>query len=451
MRAREQRVLLVAAGAAFLALLDATVANLAVADVRSDFGGATVGGATWIITIYAVAFAALLAPAGRVADIVGRRTLLAAGAGAFTGASILAAAAPSLEALLIARALQGAAGALMIPASLAVVLADTSPDRRAAAIGAWSAAGALAAAAGPALGGVLVDAFGWRALFLINVPVALGIMAGARILPAAAGRRARLPDLAGTLLLGAGIGLAALGIAQSAEWSWGDGRTAACLGVAALLVVAALIRSSTHAVPAIQTTLWESRHFGLANLASLLYGAALFPWLLVGVLFLVGQWGYSPLEAGLAMTPGAIVAAIVALRAGPIVAQRGPGRVIVAGAVALGAAGLSCVTALPAEPAFLAFWLPVGVLIGVGTGAITTGVSTAGALSVAPQHFAAATGLNQTARQIGGALGVAALAALLAGRAGEGVGPYADVYLLCTLATAAVALVGLRIVREERS
>jgi MFS family permease len=220
-----------------------------------------------------------------------------------------------------------------------------------------------------------------------------------------------------------------------------------------LAVLAALIRSTRHATPAIETGLWRTRSFALANLASLLYGAALFPWILVGTLFLIGAWGYSPLEAGLAMTPGAIVASVVALRAGPVVARRGPRRVIVAGALVLGTAGLLCVLALPATPSLLTFWLPVGVLIGIGTGAITTGVSTAAALSVAPPRFAAAVGLNQTGRQVGGALGVAALAALLDGRidAGSGVGPYADVYLFCTIATFGVALAALWLVLEEKT
>ena len=329
------RVLLVAAGAAFLALLDTTVANLAVADVRSDFAGASVGAATWLITIYAVVFAALLAPAGRVADVVGRRALLLAGVAAFTAFSLACALAPSLELLLVSRAFQGAAAAMMIPASLAVVLMDAPPERRAAAIGLWSAAGALAAAAGPAIGGVLVDTVGWRALFLINVPVGLAIIAGTRLIPRSAPRRQRLPDAVGTLLLGAGIAAAALGISQGPVWGWGDERTVGALVFAAVAVALALWRSARHAVPAIEIELWRSHRFAAANLASLLYGAALFPWMLVGVLFLIGAWGYSPLEAGLAMTPGALIAAVVALRAGPVVARRGPWAVIAGGALVL--------------------------------------------------------------------------------------------------------------------
>jgi EmrB/QacA subfamily drug resistance transporter len=445
------RVLLVAAGAAFLALLDTTVANLAVADVRSDFAGASVGSATWLITIYAVVFAALLAPAGRVADVVGRRALLLAGVAAFTAFSLACALAPSLELLLVSRALQGAAAAAMIPASLAVVLMDAPPERRAAAIGLWSAAGALAAAAGPAIGGVLVDTVGWRALFVINVPIGLAIVAGTRLIPRSAPRRQRLPDAVGTVLLGAGIAAAALGISQGPEWGWSDPRTLGLLAGAVLGVAAALWRSRRHPVPAIETDLWRSRRFAAANLASLLYGAALFPWMLVGVLFLIGAWGYSPLEAGLAMTPGALIAAVVALRAGPVVARRGPWSVIAGGALVLASAGAIFILAATEEPHFLALWLPLAVPIGIGTGAITTGVSSAAALSVPPERFAAAVGLNQTGRQIGGALGVAVLAALLADLGpGDGLGPYRDVYVFCSLATLAVALTALWLVRKEQ-
>src|SRR3954469_7468279 len=222
---RTQNVLAVAAGATFLALLDTTVANLAVADVQTDFAGTSVQGATWIITIYAVVFAALLAPAGRVADVVGRRALLLAGVGGFTLLSRLWALAPSLPTLLAARALQGAAAAAMIPASLAVVPSAPPPARRAAAIGAGSAAGALAAAAGPALGGILVDQIGWRAVFVINVPVGIAILIGARVIPAGGNTKGGLPDALGTLLLGAGIGAAALGLSQGGTWGWSDPRT----------------------------------------------------------------------------------------------------------------------------------------------------------------------------------------------------------------------------------
>ena len=203
----------------------------------------------------------------------------------------------------------------MIPASLAVVLADTPPERRAAAIGAWSAAGALAAAAGPALGGVLVDTVGWRALFLINVPVGLAIVYGARVIPGGApggrlpGRRRhraarpRHRRRRARHRAGAGVGL-------------GRPATLGLLAGAVLATAVALRRSFTPRRRRRSRPRSGARaRFAAANLASLLYGAALFPWMLIGVLFLIAIWDYSPLEAGLAMTPGAIVAAAVALAA----------------------------------------------------------------------------------------------------------------------------------------
>jgi EmrB/QacA subfamily drug resistance transporter len=443
-------VLAVASGAAFLAMLDATVANLAVADLHSYFPVVAVGDLSWVITIYAITFAALLAPGGRFADLLGRRGLLAGGALVFTTMSLVAAIAPSFEILLVARGLQGAGAAAMIPASLAVILADTPPERRAAAIGVWSAAGALAAAAGPTIGGALVDAAGWRAVFVVTVPAGLALLAATQLLPAGGERakgmaRAQMPDLLGTLLLAAGVGGLALGVSRGAAWGWGDLRTLAAIigGLAGLAVV--LVRSRSHAAPAVEVGLWRSRTFALANLASLIYGAVLFSWLLVGVLFLTQVWGYTPLETGLAMTPGAVAAALVALGCGPLVARHGPRPVVLAGLATLAGAGVWVVLAVEDAPAFVALWLPAGTLVGVGMGAIATGMSSAAALSVAPAQFAAGVGLNQAARAVGGALGVAAMATILRGTDPAAAASYLGVYEMCIalLGTAAVVSWGL--------
>src|SRR3954453_10323456 len=248
--ARSGTVLAVACGAAFLAMLDATVVNLAVADLRHDFPGVAVGDLSWVITIYAITFAALLAPGGRFADLVGRRALLTGGAALFTGMSIVAAAAPSLAVLLPARGLQGAGAAAMIPASLAIVLADTPPERRAAAIGVWSAASALAAAAGPVLGGVLVDLAGWRSVFFITIPAGLAVLAGTQVLPMQGvrlGPKPQAPDALGIALLGAGVGAVALGVSRASVWGWDDVRTLTAVAGGLLTVLLVLDRSRRHA------------------------------------------------------------------------------------------------------------------------------------------------------------------------------------------------------------
>jgi EmrB/QacA subfamily drug resistance transporter len=451
--ARSGAVLAVASAAAFLAMLDATVANLAVADLHRDFPAVAVGDLSWVITIYAIAFAALLAPGGRFADLVGRRALLTGGAALFTIMSVVAAAAPSLGILLAARGLQGAGAAAMIPASLAVVLADTPPERRAAAIGAWSAAGALAAAAGPALGGVLVDVAGWRSVFLITIPAGLAVLAGTQLLPMAGARpgpRPAAPDLLGIALLGAGVGGLALGVSRGAAWGWGDARTLGAIGGGLVGLAVVLARSARHPAPAVEVGLWRSRTFALANLASLIYGAVLFSWLLVGVLFVTQVWGYSPLEAGLAVTPGAVTAALVALRCGPLVARHGPRPVVVGGLALIAATAVWIMVAISDDPAFWSLWLPAGFVLGIGMGAVATGMSAAAALSVGPTQFAAGVGLNQAARAVGGALGVAAMATLLEGTDPTAAASYRGVYLMCTilLVAAAVAASGL-VLRSE--
>jgi EmrB/QacA subfamily drug resistance transporter len=420
------RVLALAAGAAFLALLDVTVVSL-----------------SWVITAYATLFAALLAPAGRLADVIGRRTLYRAGVGGFAALSLVCAVAPSVPVLLAARAVQGAFAATMIPASLAILLADSPPERRGTSVALWSAAGAFAAAVGPSVGGVLVHVFGWRSLFVINVPTGLGLAAAAGILPRAAMARTRFPDALGTALLACGIGLAALGLSQGSVWGWGDARTIASLAGGVAGTVAAIQRSWRMPVPAIETSLWKHRTFALANGASLLYGASLYAWMLLGVLVLTQLWRYSELQAGLAMTPGAIAASVSAVVAG----RRTTPRVAVgAGAALMAASGLFIAATLPTHGEFLTYWLPIGLVLGAGMGMVTTGTSTAAALSVPPQSFAAGTGLNQTARQVGGALGVATLATIVRSGAAGQASTFAHVYVFVSLAALAAGVVGLALV-----
>lgn len=435
------RVPVLASGAMFLAMLDATVMSLAVSDLHADLPRYEVATLTWAITLYAVCFAALLAPAGRLADLVGRRVLFQAGVGLFTLASLGCAVAPDLPVLLVTRGVQGAAAAAMIPASLALLLHDTPPERRASAIGLWSAAGSLAAALGPVVGGLLVGAFGWRSLFVINLPVGVAMVAAGVRLPRGVTRRGPLPDVLGTAALGLGVGGFALGVTRIQDGGWQDPGTPGLLGGGLLLVAWALWRSFRHPVPAVETSLWRSRGFAVANLASALYGAALFPWLLVCVLFLTERWRYSVAEAGMASTPGALTATAAALVIGRLIGRTGARVAVVGGALTMAAAGTWVVAGISDEPRFLTYWLPIALVMGTGMGAVTTGTSTAAALSVEPARFAGATGLNTTARQLGGAVGVAVVAAVLP--AGAVTGDFATVFGLIVAASLGAAVAGL--------
>lgn len=369
MRHRTALVSVLGPGAAFLAMLDTTVVNLAIPDLRGAFTHASVPDLTWIITLYAVVFAALLASAGRMADVMGRRALFRTGVGVFTVMSAVCAVAPNLSTLLVARALQGVGAAAMIPASLALLLHDTEPERRAGAIGRWSAAGALAAAVGPSLGGILVDALGWRSLFYINVPIGLALFSFARRVSPAQNTHRRLPDVLGSALLGCGLGGLTLGITQGSSWQWVSVPTIGVLAGGAAALALALWRATRHPVPAVEVSLWRNRGYAVVNVVTLLYGAALYPWLLAGVLFLTEIWHYTELEAGLAVSPGALTAALASMVLGRLSHVIGPRTAIIGGACILAAVALWFVFALPVQPRFLGYWLPLGLVVGTGIGA----------------------------------------------------------------------------------
>ena len=436
----------VSAGATFLAFLDTTVVNVAFPALHQDFPTTSVADLTWTVSAYAVLFAALLTPAGRLADVLGRRRLLLGSMAGFVLASALSAAAPNIGVLIAARALQGFFAAGMIPAGLGVVLAEVPPERRVAAVGVWGAAGSLAAAAGPSLGGVLIEYTSWRSVFLINVPIGLYLVfIGLRGIRKDVPSGHQLPDIVGTVALTTGIALFVLGLTKGENWGWTDGRTLGALFVGAALVAGALLRSASHPAPAVEMSLWQSRTFAMANLTSLLAGTAMFAWLLSGPLFLTTVWHYSILKAGLAVTPGALTSAVAALAIGRRADPRAQRRVITASMLVFASVALWMYGALGVEREFLAVWLPAGLLGGAALGATLTGLSTAAATSVPLTRFATGIGLNTTGRQVGGAIGVAATAALLARSGLLGPDGFLDVFLFSavTAVVAALASVGI--------
>jgi EmrB/QacA subfamily drug resistance transporter len=439
---RRNAALLVACGGSFLAFLDVTIANLALPAVGHDFDVADIADLSWIVTLYTVVFAALLAPAGRIADVVGRRRLFVIGMAVFVVGSLAAAAAPGLGMLLAARATQGLGGALLLPASLALVLSSVAAERRPAAIGLWSASASAAAALGPAMGGVLVDGLGWRWLFCINVPIGGWLLISAWRLPKDAGSAKRWPDPLGITAFGGGVFALVFGVAQSSQWDWADLRTVACLVVGVFACAFAAMRSAGHPSPAIAVGLWRNPTYVAANAVSLLFGAALFTWLLVGVLYLTSVWGYSELRAGLVMTPGALVAMLVGVGVSRVARGVAPRVLVATGGLLMAASGLVIDLVLPSTPHFWQLWLPVGVVVGAGMGAISVGVSSAAALSAPAMEFAAATGLNVAIRQVGGAIGVAAMAAMLTHYDSGSTAGYGHVYLLCSALALALAAVG---------
>ncbi|MFF5449255.1 DHA2 family efflux MFS transporter permease subunit [Streptomyces sp. NPDC012888] len=434
------RILAVTSAATFLAFLDSTVVNVAFPDLRAAFPEVTLPRLTWVVSAYAVLFAALLASAGRLADTLGRRSLFLGSTLAFTATSLAAALAPTADLLILARALQGAAAAGMIPAALGLVLAHTPPARRAAALGVWGAAGGLAAALGPSVGGLLVDLADWRAIFLVNLPIGLAVAwAAARALPAEPRRTSRLPDPLGTAALVLGIGAAVAGLTQGAEWGWTAPAVLGLLTGGALLTALAVARSHAHPAPAVDLDLRHDRTFARANLAALLFGAGMYAWLLAGPSYLTARWDFSALEAGLGVTPGAFLAMAGSLVVGRKVPPHLQWAALATGTLLFAANALLMWAWADTSTSYAQVFLPAGLIGGLGVGVALTALAALGSRSLPPQRFAAGTGLLMTSRQLGGALGIAAMAALLTGGTGGTDGSWEHVFLLCALTSLAAA------------
>jgi EmrB/QacA subfamily drug resistance transporter len=440
------RVFGIASLATFLAFLDTTIVNVAFPDLLGDFPGAGLDTLAWVINGYALLFAALLAVSGRTADLVGRKRVFLGGVALFVLGSSAAGLAPSAGALIAARLVQGAAAAAMVPSALALLLPEFPPARRASVVGLWGGVAGIAAALGPVLGGILVDVAGWRLVFVVNVPVGLAALAlGLRMLPEsrAEGESVR-PDIAGAALLAGATALVALGLLQANSWGWADPRTLGAWALAVMLAAALGARSRRHPAPIVETALWRVRSFAVANGAQFVFGAAFLAAPLVGALLLTGVWGYSTLEAGLAIAPGPLAAAVMAVLAGRIADRTGQRAVVVPGTIVY-AAGLAWqALALSAEPDLLGAWLPGQVLAGAGVGLVLPALTSAAARSLPPQRFATGMAMSLTSRQLGIVLGIAVVVAVIGTPApGDALDAYRSGLGLCAIVGLLAGVVAL--------
>ncbi len=412
---RAWQVLAVTAAGVFIVFLDATVVNIAFPAISEDFTGVSRAGLSWILNAYAVVFGALLLTAGRLADDHGRRRMFVTGLIAFAAASVLCGLAPNVPLLVAARALQAIGAALVVPASLALLLPEFPASRRAGVVGLWGAAGALAAAIGPTLGALLVEGPGWRWIFFVNAPiVTVAVVAGRRVLreSSAEGTRGR-PDFLGVLLVTAVFGLLSLALVEGGSWGWGSPRIVGSFVAAAVLLPLLVLRSLRHANPVLPVRLFGNATFSLATAGLLLFGAAFFAIILANVLFLTGVWQYSVLRAAVALLPSPLLAAVSAPIAGRLADRFGFRVVIAPGALCMVGGTLWLATRTTAEPAYVAHFLPGSVLVGLSIGFAFAALGAAGASALGPREFGSGSAVGASARQLGAVLGVAVLVAVL--------------------------------------
>ena len=403
----------IACAGAFLAFLDATIVNIAFPDISSSFSGSGRDALSWVLDGYFVVIAALLVPAGGLADRFGHKRIFLLGVSGFTAASLLCAAAPSLGLLIAFRVVQGIGAAMIAPTSLALVLDAFPPERRAAGVGLWGAAAAAAAAIGPTLGGALVELYDWRLVFLVNLPLGAAVVfAGSRRLRERPQRDNRLPDLPGALMLAAGLALITLAIVEGNDWGWSSSSTLGCFAAAAVLLAAVVWRSTRHPRPIVEPALFRHRSFRLGNLGTLLFAAAFFSLILGNVVFLTSIWGYTVLQAGAATLPGPTLSTIVAGPAGKLADRFGHRAVIVPGTLFF-AAGVMVLRSAGASPDWLGLWLPGACLTGIGIGLAFPTLGAASVRDIADDRFATASAVNAAFRQVGAVLGTAILVAIV--------------------------------------
>ncbi|MEA2135200.1 MAG: hypothetical protein QOC68_3109 [Solirubrobacteraceae bacterium] len=411
--AKPSRVLAVVGLAVFLSILDLFIVNIAFPDLHADFSGSSLAGLSWVLTGYAIVYAAVLVPAGRLGDLYGRRRLFVGGLGLFTLGSALCAVAPSLGTLVAARVLQGIGAAALTPNSLGLVLPLFPPEKRSTVIGAWAGIGAVGASIAPPLGGLLVEV-SWRLIFIVNVPLGvIAIVLALRLAPEVRDARAtRLPDVLGIALLVAAVGLLTLGLTQGPRWGW-DERVVGAFALAAVLGAVFLRRCARHPAPVVELALLRVPAFALAGLSTLLFSAGFAGLLLGNVLWFTEVWDYPVLKAGLAFAPGPLLAATTAITSGRLADGRQPAAFGAVGGFVFAAGCLWFITHAGVQPAYLSAILPGQVLTGIGVGLLLPSFTATAAATLAPEQLATGIGVQTMCRQIGAALGLASWVAIV--------------------------------------
>jgi EmrB/QacA subfamily drug resistance transporter len=401
----------------FMSSLDLFIVNLAFPSIGQDYPGTSLGALSWVLNAYTIVFAAVMVPAGRWADLIGRRLMFTLGLAAFTLGSALCAVAPGVGPLVAARVIQAVGAGMMVPTSLSLLLAIVPAEGRAKAIGTWAAVGAMAAALGPVIGGLLVQA-SWRWVFWVNVPIGVVALLGVRrVLPESRDPLAEhRPDLIGATLVAVGVGAVALGLVEGPDWGWASVRVIGLYAVAVAALAVVLLRSSRHPSPVLEMSMLRVRSFSGAFGASVLYYAGFGAWLLNLVEFLTGPWHYSAIRAGLAIAPGPLFVLPFARIVAPRLAARigGAGRVAILGCAVNAASQLLWLTSLAGSPSYAIRLLPVQVLGGIGVGLTIPSLLGAGTQSLGASSFGAGSGVLNMARQLGAVIGVAGLVAILA-------------------------------------
>ncbi|MFC9648203.1 MULTISPECIES: MFS transporter [unclassified Streptomyces] len=442
---RTWAVLLAACAGQFLVVLDVSVVNVALPSMRADLGLSGTG-LQWVLNAYSIAFAGFMLLGGRAADLFGRKAMFLTGLTVFTLASLAGGLAQEGWQLLAARAVQGLGAAVLAPATL-TILTSAVPEgvARTRAIGTWSAVGAGGGAAGGLVGGVLTDLLSWRWVLLINVPVGVLVLACAALwLTESRTERVRRLDLPGAVLVTAGLATVAYGIVQTEEQGWGAAATLLPLLGGALLLGAFVAVEARAKAPLMPLGLFRVRAVSAANAAMFVCGAASFAMWFFMTVYAQNVLGYTPLDAGLALIPSSLSIVLGSKLAPRLMPRVGARNLAVLGTL-MAVAGFGWQSTMTADGTYLTSILGPGLLMMTGMGLASTPLAALATTGAAADDAGLVSGLINTSRTMGGALGLAVLSTVAASRTAGGTSPEAltEGYALAFRTGSGVLLAGV--------
>ena len=413
--ARTKRLTLIACimGSAVV-FLDSTVVNVALPAIRSDFGSG-LAAQQWVVEAYLLTLGALLLVGGSLGDLLGRRRMFGIGLAGFGVTSVICAVAPTVELLIAARALQGIAGALLVPASLAVITATFPDDERGAAIGTWTGWAGIAMVVGPLGGGALIDSASWRWIFAINVPLVLATLALVRsaVLESVDEESTHRIDYLGALLCALGLAGPVFALIEQPLYGWGDPLVLVPGLAGTLLLVVFLVHEDRSDHPMLPLEIFRERNFAIGNVTTLAVYGGLGAATFFIAIFLQQVAGYSAIAAGLTLMPITLIMFVMSPRFGALSARIGPRALMGCGPIVAGL-GLMWLGRLGTDVDYVTDMLPGVLLFGLGLSA-TVAPLTSTVLGAVPQHHAGvASGANNAIARVASLLAIAAVGAVVA-------------------------------------
>jgi EmrB/QacA subfamily drug resistance transporter len=397
--------------ALFMIMLDNTVVNVALPSIQKDLG-ASLSGLEWTVNAYTLTFAVLLVTGGRLGDILGRRRMFLFGVVVFALSSAAIGLAPDAGWLVAGRAIQGAGAAFMMPATLSIITVTFPPEERGKAIGTWAGVSALALAIGPVVGGALTEYVTWRAIFFLNLPVAVGAVA-VTLFAAHESRdesSRHSIDWPGIAAISVGLTALVLALIEGNSWGWGSGRIVALLAAAAAGLIAFVVVERRVPEPMVDFELFRSQTFLGTNLIAFIVSFAMLAMFFFTALYMQNILGYSAIEAGVRFLPSTLMIVLIAPLAGRLTDKIGPRPLLVSG-LSLVTVALFLQTRIDVDTGY-GLLLPAFILMGIGMALTMSPMSTAAMNAVAAQKAGVASGILSMSRMVGGTFGVAALGAL---------------------------------------